>query len=139
MTALHSCGKNIRRWVATAILLLGTTGIAQAEPVEYPCDSVVLIGRIAHQNFTRLADSNDILGHGQIDFDVRIRSLLYGQENRMIVPVRVIAHTYARESVDFLFVLKRASDGRYDVVDGRVIEEGQAKPQLAAHCNKEDR
>lgn len=112
---------------------------ALADPITYACDSVVLIGRVAHQSFTHISDPNDIVGHGRIDFDVNVHRVIRGRESRETIPARAIAHTYARENVDFLFVLKVAADGRYDVISGQVRSPGEAQPQLAPDCTVSER
>jgi len=109
---------------------------ARADQIEYECGSLVVIGRMTDQNFTHLPNPDDIIGHGRIDFDLKVHQVLRGKETRKTIPARSVAHSYARESIDFLFVLKPAADGRYDVVSGRVLAPGQAQPRLALHCTK---
>ena len=107
------------------------------QPISYACDDVIVVGRVAHQQFTPISDGY-ILGHGRIDFDLNVQRVVYGRESRETVPARVVAHTYARENVDFMFVLKPGADDRYDEITGSVITQGQAQPQLAPHCTTPD-
>ena len=127
------------RITVSVVLLLAAAGAARADPIAYPCDSVVLTGRAVNETFTPMPDPSDILGHGRIDFDVNVQRVIYGRESRKIVPARFIAHTRLNRYVNFVFVLRAAPDGRYDMIDGQVLAAGQTQAQLAPHCTMPER
>ncbi len=104
-----------------------------SEVVPYGCNDVVVVGRVNNLSFTHIEKPDDILGHGWITAQLRIKKLLKGHAAGRILPVKYFAHTYMRENRDFLFVLSPVDGGSYEIIDGRLFD-GARRAILAAKC-----
>jgi hypothetical protein len=130
--------------IAIAAVALDPTEVAPT--VSYGCDDLVVIGRMKNLSFESIPDENDLLGHGHVKFEVRIRKRLRGTDNRRVVPVSAIAHTYMNEEHEFLLVLSPSNDGvGYELEDVRVwqlapgeylpwVRKQARRPPLARRC-----
>ena len=77
------------------------------------------------------AIADDLLGHGWASATLKIRKRVHGASGASVIPVRYFEHSYLREDRDFLFVLRSADDGTYEVVGKKLMS---ARPRLAASC-----
>lgn len=130
--------------IAIAVGALGPSEVAPI--VSYGCDDLVVIGRMKNLSFESIPDENDLLGHGHIKFEVRIRKRLRGTDTRRVVAASAIAHTHMNEEHEFLLVLSPSSDGvGYQLEDVRVwqlapgeylpwVRKQARRPQLAPRC-----
>ena len=98
----------------------------------YSCGDLVLIGRIRDQTFTPIEDARDLIGHGRIDMVIDVKRTLRGKSSKPSLLAAATAHTFVREDRDFLFVVRSASDGRYQV---RQLWPSERLPRLAERCS----
>lgn len=118
------------------LLLVGCTTASSVadEDRELPfgCDDVVLVGRLKNGDYQPVDDEGDILGHGWITAKLQVRRVVGGAKVPSVVPVRYLAHTYMREDREFMFVVRRTTDGIYVIKTAQVMS---VRPKLASHCN----
>lgn len=95
------------------------------------CDELVVVGRLKNGEYEHVEIEDDILGHGWITAELRVRSVEKGRSVRPQVPVRYFAHTYMREDRDFMFVLSPEPDGGYLVSTAQLMS---YRPRWVNRC-----
>lgn len=122
--------------LALGLLATGCTTVSSVADedrvVPFQCQDVVLVGRLKNGDFEHLDMDGDILGHGWINAQLRVRRCLTGPPVPPVVPVRYFAHTYLRERREFMFVVQSADEGHYIIKTARLMAD---HPRLASHCN----
>ena len=83
--------------------------------ITYHCDELVVVGRLRAVSYADRTAKDDILGHGQYSMEVAVKRVLYGRENRRVLPVLIHAHGQMRDDADFWLVLTRGANGSYSV------------------------
>lgn len=130
----------VARTVALAVSLLPVLGCATIAGVDdedrilpYACSDVVVTGRIQNGEYHPVEDAGDLLGHGWVDAVIKVDRRIKGPDVPSSLPVDYFAHATFREDLDFLFVLKPMSKGRFEIRTAQVME---LHPRLAAHCDQ---
>ena len=109
----------------------GAPGQVQDRTLAYRCGDFAVVGRLKNGGWEHVEIADDLLGHGWASATLKIRKRVHGTLRASVIPVRYFEHSYLREDRDFLFVLRSADDGTYEVVAKRLMS---ARPRLAASC-----
>lgn len=104
------------------------------ELIAYRCDDLVVVAPFENLDYDHVEIKNDLLGHGWVTARVRIRRVLAGQSEGRVLPVRYLAHTYAREDRDFVLVIERAEKGDNLIREAHLFD-GNRSPPLAPTCD----
>lgn len=105
----------------------------ERDDIAYGCNDLVVVGRLANQDYQHVEVEGDLLGHGWVTADVKVNDVVFGHTRARKLPVRYFAHTYMRDDRDFVFVLLPAENGRHLVRTARLVE---YDPELANHCSQ---
>ena len=138
--------REVIRWAMRFVAILAATAAiatpftVAAKPsdqpnLKYGCSDVVVIGRLKNVegSYEHIDIEDDILGHGWITAQVRIKKVLKGHEPRRSVQARYLAHTYRVEDRDFVMVLRPVSGGSY-TAQSFILLGAQGHPMLVSTC-----
>jgi hypothetical protein len=78
-----------------------------------PARDLIVIGKLTNQDYQGAEIADDLLGHGWITADLRIKQVLRGKSQDRILKIKYFAHTYLREDRSVKVHLRRAGDGSY--------------------------
>lgn len=97
----------------------------------YGCNDVVVVGSVQNGSFELARSPNDLLGHGWATATITVRKVVKGPLLPSVLPVRYFAHTYMRQNLDFMLVLKRTDGGGYEISTGQLMS---LRPRLTDRC-----
>jgi hypothetical protein len=99
--------------------------------LDYGCDDVVVVGRVATIGETSIDNPNSFLGVSTWDLRIDIKRVVHGVERRKSVPATSVSHARIIDSRDFLIVLQKAGADSYTIrLDG--LQYPSAR--LTEHC-----
>lgn len=104
-----------------------------AATLEYGCDEVALVGR-ATTLARHEAASDHLLGQSDFKLRIAVKRVLFGHEDRPSVIATVMSHGEIRGDKDFLFILRRQSNGDFGVRSA-AIWNAHPKPRLSKACS----
>lgn len=78
-----------------------------------PARDLIVIGKLANQDYQGAEFADDLLGHGWITADLRISQVLRGKSQDGVLKIKYFAHTYLLEDRSVKVHLRRAGDGSY--------------------------
>ena len=116
-----------------AALCAGAVSAKARDDIVYGCSDLVVVGRLAKQDYQHVEIEDDLLGHGWVTADVKVDEVVFGHPRDSKLPIRYFAHTYMREDRDFVFVLRPIENGRHLVRSARLME---TNPEIADRCSK---
>jgi len=99
----------------------------------YVCGDVVVRGRIQNGAYRPLETEGDLIGHGSVDAVIIVDKQIKGPPALHRLAVIYTAHVMLRDDTDYLFVLKPAPNGRYELRTAQVME---LHPRLASRCDQ---
>lgn len=80
-----------------------------------PARDLIVIGKLANQDYQSVGISDDLIGHGWITADLRVRQALQGKPQSQVLRIKYFAHTYVREDKCVKVHLRLTADGSYSV------------------------
>ena len=95
----------------------------------FGCNDIVVVGDVRNGGYLPVEDG-DILGYGWITATVNVRKVVRGVAVPSILPVKYLSHSYMRQGLDFMLVLKRSATG-YEITTGQRMS---VRPLLASRC-----
>ena len=78
-----------------------------------PSRDLIVIGKLTNQNYESVEIPDDLIGHGWITADLRVKQALQGQPKNRILKIQYFAHTYLREDKSVKVHLRRTGKGSY--------------------------
>lgn len=120
----------------SAFLLVGATvdGDEAASPLEYGCNDLVVIGRVATMSEASIPDGGDLPNwNSRWQLRVQIKRVLRGSETRRLVAATAISHAQIRGDRDFMIVLSPVHES-YELQTAALWNE-KPRPALAQTCS----
>lgn len=74
---------------------------------------VTVVGKLKNTGSQPIDDPDDLIGHGWMTADIRVKRILQGRIARRILRIKYFAHTYLSEDKSFKFHLRLQEDGTY--------------------------
>lgn len=97
----------------------------------FACGETVVVGTLSNKAaYETVPIEGDLIGHGWMEANLRVRRNVHGDQLSGDVPVRYFAHTYMRKDKMFMFVLSR-NDVGYKIETAQLMS---GKPQPISDC-----
>ena len=100
--------------------------------LEFGCGDTVVVARAMNQSVEPVKDENGEVWEGWVTATLSVQRVIRGARVPHRLPIRYFAHTYMRDDVDFMMVLRRNASGTFEVQTGQIMP---LRPRLAARCN----
>lgn len=127
-----------RFWILLASLLGGCATLNTGEPaneLQYGCNELVVIGRIATRGGTSIPDADPLPNwRSEWQLLVKIKRVIRGVEPRSVVPATGVSHAQIRDDRDFLAVLRPIEGGAYILETAALWDDGP-HPRLIEPCS----
>lgn len=99
--------------------------------LSYGCDDIIVVGRIRNGDYAPVHDDEDIIGHGWIDAQIKVKRLVRGTKQPSSLPIRYFAHIHIRDDRDFMFVLSGNSTAGFEIRQAQLMS---VRPIVPAEC-----
>ena len=100
--------------------------------LEFGCSDTVVVARAMNQSVEPVKDENGEVWEGWVTATLSVQRVMRGEKVPHRLPVRYFAHTYMRDDIDFMMVLRRNANGTFEVQNGQTM---RLRPRLAARCS----
>ena len=113
---MNSAAQTLIATLFISACAMGPNTTALTAPISFDSSrDLIVIGKLANQDYQRVDIADDLIGHGWITADLRVTRTLRGKPPSQVLKIQYFAHTYLSEDQRVKLHLRRKEDNSYSV------------------------
>ncbi len=110
--------QSLFRLLAICSASLGATAAAERDEPAMQCGDIAVVGTLHNNDDYQSVDTSDVmLGYGFMTAKVKIRRVIFGKVSGRWITISYFGHTYYRDGITSIFVLRPLPDGLWSLVN----------------------